>query len=138
MKDARPTVVLAMTGSIAAYKAPIVARRLIERGIRDPRHDARRSSSWARHPLRADGRPYAPTPSTRAARASSTSSFGAVADVVAIVPATADVIAPRRRARRRSHGHLPLRDRPRRPGPRDASAHVGSPATRRNVATLEG
>jgi phosphopantothenoylcysteine decarboxylase/phosphopantothenate--cysteine ligase len=95
MKDARPTVVLCTTGSIAAYKAPIVARRLIERGIRV-------IPVMTRSALEFVGRATMSGLTGEAVRTDAFDSsvsgelhveLGGVADVVAIVPATADVLA---------------------------------------------
>lgn len=91
----RPTVVLGVTGSIAAYKAPIVARRLLERGVRVVPVLTRAAEQFV-------GRA---TFSGLTGEAVHTDAFdpaetgelhvelAAEADVIAVVPATADAIA---------------------------------------------
>jgi phosphopantothenoylcysteine decarboxylase/phosphopantothenate--cysteine ligase len=95
MTAERPTVVLATTGSIAAYKAPFVARRLLEAGCRV-------IPVMSRSALEFLGRA---TMSGLTGEAVRTDAFdvavagelhielGAAADVVAVVPATADFLA---------------------------------------------
>ncbi len=141
MKDVRPTVVLAVTGSIAAYKAPIVARRLMERGIRV-------IPVMTRSALEFVGRATlsgltGETVRTDAFDAGSAGELhvelGAVADVVAIVPATADVIA--RLAAGRADDLVTATClcaiAPVVLAPAMHPRMWDHPATRRNVATLE-
>ena len=134
-------VVLGVSGGIAAYKACEVLRRLTESGHEVTRRAHRGGPAVRRRGHLGGAVRSSPSPPTcgTTSRASRTSALGREADLVLVVPATADLHGPRR-AR---PGRRPARPAP--CSPRAARCVLAPamhtemwehPATRANVATL--
>jgi phosphopantothenoylcysteine decarboxylase/phosphopantothenate--cysteine ligase len=91
----RPTVVLGVTGSIAAYKAAIVARRLLERGVRVVPVMTRAAEEFVGRATFSGltGEPVLVDAFEPGRGGELHVELGARADAIAVVPATADTIA---------------------------------------------
>jgi phosphopantothenoylcysteine decarboxylase/phosphopantothenate--cysteine ligase len=139
VKRPKPTCVFAVTGSIAAYKAPMVVRELLKRGVRVIPIATRSAleligkdtlSGLTGEPVHTDMFGHAGELHVE---------LGAEADVVAVVPATADVLA--RLAQGRSNDLVTATSLcakgPILVAPAMHPRMWEHPATRRNVATLE-
>lgn len=135
-----PSVVLAVSGSIAAYKAVEVARRLIERGLR-VRPIMTRAATRFLGPATLAGICGEPVATDMFdAPGELHVELGATADVIALVPATADLIAALAQGRADDLVRATALSAR---GPIVAAPAMhprmwSHPATQRNLATLAG
>lgn len=134
------TVVLVVTGSVAAYKAPMVARLLLKQGLRVRPILTRSAAAFVGSATLSGltGEPVLDSAFGAEARGELHVALAAEADLVAVVPATADFIArlAQGRADDLATATCLCTDRPIFLAPAMHPRMWNHPATQRNVASL--